>query len=294
MKFIITGSTGNISKPLSEQLIKAGHEVSIITSNSGKTAEIEAIGAKALVGSVEDAAFLTKAFEDADAVYTMIPPKMDAVSWQDFIYKVGENYATAIRTAGIRKVVNLSAIGAHMVEGGGLVSLYHYVEQQLNHLERADVVHLRPGSFYINFFGNIDMIKHMGIIGNNYADITVPMVHPRDIAATAFEELSTLDFKGKTSRYVVSDERPTAEIAKVLGEAIGKPELQWVKFSDDDALNGMVQAGLTLDVAQNLVQMGRAVASGASMVDYLKHKPTFGPTKLEDFAKEFAVAYANS
>lgn len=293
MKFIITGSTGNISKPLSEHLTQAGHDVSIISSSSEKIKEIEALGAKALIGSVEDVSFLTKAFKGADAVYTMIPPNMAAGNWKDFIHGVGDNYVEAIQAADIKKVVNLSSIGAHMTKGGGLTSLYYYVEQGLNGIPGVQVVHLRPGSFYINFFGSIDMIKHMGIIGNNYAVNMLPMAHPSDIAAAAFEELSRLDLTVKSVRYVVSDERSTDDIAKVLGKAIGKPDLKWVGFKDEDTLNGMLQAGLTRDVAENLVEMGRAVASGEAVADYIKHKPRFGAVKLEDFARQFASVYAN-
>ena len=36
MKITLTGSLGNISKPLAEILIKNGHEVTIISSNSKK------------------------------------------------------------------------------------------------------------------------------------------------------------------------------------------------------------------------------------------------------------------
>ena len=294
MKFIVTGSTGNISKPLSSQLVRAGHDVSIVSSNPEKTEEILALGAQALIGSVEDASFLTKAFAGADGVYTMIPPNMVVPSWKDFIYRVGDSYVTAIRAAGVKKVVNLSSIGAHMAQGGGLLSLYYHVEQNLNKIPGIHVVHLRPGSFYTNFLGNIGMIKHLGVIGNNYADRVLPLAHPDDIAAVAFAELSARNFSNNNVRYVVSDERRTDDIAKVLGTAIGKPDLKWVGFKDEDVLNGMLQAGLSRDVAENLVKMGQAVASGEAGADYLQHKPAPGSVKLEDFAKQFALAYANS
>lgn len=56
----------------------------------------------------------------------------------------------------------------------------------------------------------------------------------------------------------------------------------------------MILAGLTQDIAQKLVEMGQAVESGANVSDYNKHKPRFSPSKLKDFAKEFALAYVKS
>src|ERR1700761_994470 len=105
MKIIITGSTGNISKPLTTMLVEAGHEVSVITSNANKAKEIEALGVVPLTGSVEEADFVQRAFAGADAVYTMIPPNMASSDCKAFVYGVGNNYVQAIKAAGVKKVV---------------------------------------------------------------------------------------------------------------------------------------------------------------------------------------------
>lgn len=60
MKIIVTGSLGNISKPLTETLLQQGHEVTVITSKAEKQKDIEALGAVAAVGSIDDVDFLTK------------------------------------------------------------------------------------------------------------------------------------------------------------------------------------------------------------------------------------------
>ena len=101
MKYVVTGSLGNISKPLAERLIAAGHEVTVMSSNPGKAAEIEKLGAKVAIGTVLDVAFLSKTFERADAVYTMVPPFFGAADWKKHIAAVGENYAAAIKVSGV-------------------------------------------------------------------------------------------------------------------------------------------------------------------------------------------------
>lgn len=60
MKIIITGSLGNISKPLTQELIEKDHAVTVISSKPGKQKAIEAIGANAAIGTIEDVLFLTK------------------------------------------------------------------------------------------------------------------------------------------------------------------------------------------------------------------------------------------
>ncbi|RZL56215.1 MAG: NAD-dependent dehydratase, partial [Pedobacter sp.] len=62
MKMIITGSFGNISKPLTKELIEKGHLVTVISSNQNRQADIELLGATAAIGSLEDVEFLTNTF----------------------------------------------------------------------------------------------------------------------------------------------------------------------------------------------------------------------------------------
>ena len=112
MKYVVTGSLGNISKPLTKKLVSAGHEVTVISSKSDKTAQIEALGAKAAIGSVEDVDFLTKTFTGSDAVYTMVPPNFSTTNWVKYIAGIGENLAKAIKLSGVKSIVNLSSIGA--------------------------------------------------------------------------------------------------------------------------------------------------------------------------------------
>ena len=292
MKYVITGSLGHISKPLVEMLVKENDEVAVISSSAGKQPAIEALGAKAAIGSIEDINFLIQTFTGADAVYTMVPPNWSAANWKGYIHSIGKNYAAAIQASGVKKVVNLSSVGAHMKEGCGPVSGSYFVEQELNALEGVDVLHLRPVYFYYNLLSNIALIKQAGIMGGNYGEnAVIPMVDVKDIAAVAAEALLQLHFTGKTIRYIAGDEPTTTDVAKTLGEAIGKPDLHWVNFTDEQSLGGMLGAGLPKEIAANLVEMGASMRSGAMAEEYFTHKPALSPIKLKDFAQEFAAAY---
>ncbi len=295
MKYIITGAAGNISRPLAEKLIRQGHEVSVISRNADHIRVLIDLGAKAAIGSVEDTAFLEKAFAGMDAVYTMTPPKNDITArWKEYIGGIGVNFAAAIRSSGIRYVVNLSSVGAHLPDGCGPVSGLYRVEQALNALQDVNVLHLRPGYFYFNFFGMIDMIRNMNIMGSNFGGpgFVMMLAHPADIAEAAFDALNTLSFSGKSVLYVSSEDRTTDDIARVLGESVGKPALPWVAFTDEQALGGLLQAGLPEELARNYVEMGQAIQSGIFLEDYKKQKNFYrGKIKLEDFAKTFTMVY---
>jgi uncharacterized protein YbjT (DUF2867 family) len=291
MKFVITGSLGNISKPLAQNLVAAGHQVTVISSNPNKAKDIEAIGAQPAIGSIEDVAFLTAAFRGADAVYTMSPPNFAVTDYREYFRKTGRDYAAAIKASGVQRVVNLSSIGAHLPEGTGPIKGLHDLELIFNGLEDVAIVHLRAAYFYTNFYNDADMIRHAGILGANYpAEATLVMVHPADIAEVAATLLQA-SFSGKSIRYVASDEMRSGEIAALLGAAIGKPELPWVAFSDQQSFEGMVGAGLSEELAGKYVEMGTAVRSGILWEDYRQSSTVLSSSKFKDFAQEFAAHF---
>jgi len=295
MKIVITGSLGHISKPLTKSLIEKGHTITVISSNPEKQAAIEAMGAEAAIGSVQDAAFLKEAFTGADAVYTMVPPvsymnpDLDPIS---HFSSIGKNYATAIIQAGIKRVVNLSSWGAHRDNGtGGIVGTYYY-EQVMNGLPSdVSITHIRPASFYYNLFGFIPAIKSTGQIAANYGgeDRTV-LVAPEDIAVAVAEELENRA-DGRNIRYVASDELSCNEVAFALGKAIGKPDLRWELISAEQVQQNLVAAGLPPASASLLVELQEGHHKGLIAEDYYQHKPVLGKIKIDDFAKEFALAY---
>jgi uncharacterized protein YbjT (DUF2867 family) len=240
---------------------------------------------------VEDVHFLSDTFKDADAVYIMVPPKWDATNWKEWIATIGSNYARAIKKTDVRYVVNLSSMGAHMPDGCGPVSGLYYVEEALNALEGANIKHLRPAYFYHNFMAQFDMIKHAGIMGANFGDNPVPIVHPADVAEVAADELLNLAFTGHSVRYIVGDECTGAEISKIIGEAINKPGLPWVVLSDEQNLGGAIQAGLSEEVAKNYTEIGTAIRTGEMTEDYYRNKSALSRIKFRDFAAEFAAAF---
>jgi len=111
----------------------------------------------------------------------------------------------------------------------------------------------------------------------------------------ATDTLLQLNFTGHTVQYIVSDEVSTDDIAATIGKAINQPGLKWVTFTDEQALQGGIQAGLTEEISRNYAEMGNAINSGRMAEEYWKeHPPVSGKIKLADFAKIFEAAYNGS
>jgi uncharacterized protein YbjT (DUF2867 family) len=293
MKYVITGGAGHISSPLTQKLLNAGHEVTVIGRSAEKLQSLVNKGAKTAIGSVEDAVFVTNAFAGADAVYTMIPPNFAAENFRHYQNTVARNYTDAIVANGIKNVVVLSSIGAHMGNGAGPVDGLADFEDLLKKHNGINVKFLRPSYFMYNLFAMIPLIKGMNITGSNFggSDEKIILVHTNDIAEAAAEELLALNFTGFSVRYVAGDERTGDEIAAALSNAIGKPGIPWVVFSDEQSLQGMKQAGLSETMAEAYTTMGRALREGKMQEDYWKNKPVLGKIKLDNFVTEFTAAF---
>ncbi|HLP20929.1 MAG TPA: NAD(P)H-binding protein [Chitinophagales bacterium] len=294
MNYVLTGSIGHISKPLAKSLIAAGHQVKIITSKPNRKAEIEKLGAIALVGSVEDQDFVAGALAGADAVYLMIPPNFAAPSLSAFQQKVADVYAAAVQQAGVKQVVVLSSIGAHMKTGAGPVDGLAYLEDKISALKDVNAVFLRPSYFYYNLLNQANIIKHAGIVTSTQpADYKMILVHPNDIAEIAAKWLLTPDFKGTQVQYIASDDTNSwQQITDTLTAAVNKQGVPYVESTDEQSQQAMLQAGVPATFAEAYAVMGKALRSGEMQADYWKNKPTqTGKVKLTDFAKEFAAVY---
>jgi NAD(P)H dehydrogenase (quinone) len=117
MKIIVTGSLGNISKPLTTQLVQQGHVVTVISSDAGKKAAIESLGAVAAIGSIADAGFLAGTFAGADAVYCMIPLSYTDPDPRSYLLRMAGNYLRAVKETAIPRVVVMSGWAADLVAG---------------------------------------------------------------------------------------------------------------------------------------------------------------------------------
>jgi uncharacterized protein YbjT (DUF2867 family) len=252
MKIIVTGSLGHISKPLTEELVQKGHAVTVISSNPEKQKDIEALGATAAIGSLQDLDFLTATFTGADAVYCMVPPANyfdHTLDLTAYCHNIGNNYAQAIRASGVKRAIHLSSIGAHLDKDSGIILAHHDVEIMLSNLADVAVTFMRPVAFVYNLYGYLGMIKNQGVIAANYgAEDIIPWVSPIDIAAAIAEELET-PLVGKIVRYVASEELTGNQTASILGAAIGKPDLKWILVSNDEMQKGLETAGMQPKIA---------------------------------------------
>lgn len=287
----LMGATGNTGRKIAEALLKAGERVRALGRSAAKLAELESVGAETRAGDTTNAAFLADAFRGADAAYTLLATDRRAPDYRAQQDREGEAIATAVRDSAVPYVVALSSLGAESAEVPGVIRGLHEQEERIKQLANANILFLRPVSFFENFYDQLPLMKHEGIIADAVtADLAIPMVAARDIADVATRSLVARNWRGVVARELLGQrDLSHNEVARILGERIGKPDLSYVQVPYAEMVQSLVQAGLSESFAQLYVEMTRAF--NEDKITQKRTPENTTPTSFEVFADELAGAY---
>lgn len=292
---VVTGATGHVGGRIAERLVADGRDVRVVSRDEERLRPVAERGAEPRAGSVEDPAFLEELFRGAASAFLLIPPVPEG--YTAFQRRVSEAYAEALSGSGVDHVVNLSSVGAHLPEGTGPIVGLRENERRLDAVDGVDVLHLRPTFFMENFLeemGTVEMIREQGMVGSPLRpDLSMAQVATRDIGDVAAESLAARDFSGGSTRELLGPRDYTMEeTARILGEAVGKPDVPYVQFGYDDARSAMLEMGLPEDTADLYVEMYRAFNEGHVQPEEERSDANTTPTTLETWAEEvFAPSY---
>ena len=289
---VVMGAAGHTGKATAEKLLSRGQKIRVIGRSAARLQALTDRGAESAVGDVFDGAFLARAFSGAEGVYAMVPPDYSQADLRVYYNRCADVMTEAARKAGVKRIVLLSSLGAEHESGTGPIAGLHDVEKKLERVGE-DLLILRPGYFYDNLYASIPIIKSQGINGGAIEpDVPIPMTATTEIGAAAGEELAEGKFTGTSIRELLGPRDYTmSEATRVLGAAIGKPDLPYLRFPDADFEKALLAAGFSKGAASALVEMSHALSAGRVRSLQGRTPRTTVPDSLESFAKTFAAAY---
>lgn len=285
MSIVINTPNGNIGRHLALALLDAGESVTVISRDAAKASALAERGARVVEGSIDDEATLRSAFEGAKALFWLTPPNL-APGYFEQAKANAERAARLAVAAGVQRVVVLSSTGAHSGAGVGPVSALGPVEAAFQ-AQLPHVVSLRAGFFMENYLRDLGTIAGMGkIFSPASADHAVPMVSTGDIATRAAELLRDHGWQGHQTLGVHGPRNLSPrEGARILSEVLERP-IEYVQVSFDDALAGMLQAGLPEYGAKLYVEMYRAMNEGRMDPAEPRDAASTTSTELADFVRQ--------
>jgi uncharacterized protein YbjT (DUF2867 family) len=256
----VMGATGNTGSKIVHTLLAEGERVRAVGRSAQRLAPLAAAGAELAIGDAADEAFLASAFRGADAVYTLVAADRGAVDYRAAQDALGQTIVEAVRRSEVRRVVALSSLGAELPAGTGPIAGLHAQEQRLLRLDGVHLTLLRPASFFENFAESLPLIESEGIVADAVrAELALPMVATRDIADLAARELRERRWTGTVVRELLGPrDLSYAEATRLLGEALGKPDLAYVELPGEQLVAALVAAGLSPSFATSYLEMTQA------------------------------------
>jgi uncharacterized protein YbjT (DUF2867 family) len=249
------------------------------------------LGAEPAVGDARDPEYVAAAMAGVDAAYVLSPYDPTHPDYHAQQAELGDALVAGLRAAAVPKIVALSAVGADVASGTGVIASMHAHEQRLTTLD-ADVLVLRPGAFFETFFASLEFISAAGFMGDVYSpDVRLPMVASRDVATFAVKSLRERSFEGKRVQELLGPRKISyGEAAAVIGQAIGRPDLEYVQLPPEQMSAILADAGLSADFADQLVAFAEAVNDG-TIAAHGSPDPSLTPTTLDEFAPQFREAF---
>jgi uncharacterized protein YbjT (DUF2867 family) len=292
--YTVLGATGHIGCIVTKKLLEKGEKVRAVGRSTARLQPLVQLGAEPFIGNINDAEAMTRAFQGVRAAFLMTPPGLTSPDYRADQDRETDAISAAVRNSDLHYSVNLSSMGAQVPDRTGPISGQHRSEQKLNAVEKLNVLHLRPAYFFENHLSAIGMIQMMGLYGGALkADMQIPMIATRDIAAYAAERLLKLDFNGKQSQDLLGQrDLSMNEVAAIIARAVNKPDLRYAQFPYDQMQQVLIQMGTTPKTAAYVIEMFHAFNSGMVVATEPRSAETSTPTSFETFAREvFVPAY---
>jgi len=292
--YVITGATGHTGSIAVEKLLATGAKVRVIGRDAKRLERFSRAGAESFVADMTDAAALAKAFSGARAVYVVMPPNVSAADVRAYQGQVTDSLASAIRSNGVAYAVALSSTGADKTYGTGPVLGVHSLEKKLESVAGLNTLSLRCGYVMENLLPQIGIIQSLGFMaGPIRPDVPLPMIATSDIGDLGAESLAKLGFVGMQTRELLGARHVTCtEAAKIIGAAIGKPDLSYRQVPASVLKPAMMQMGMSSNMVDLLLEMSEALNTGHMKSQETRSARNTTATTLETFVAEvFAPAY---
>jgi uncharacterized protein YbjT (DUF2867 family) len=292
--YVITGATGNTGGVVAEKLLAKGEKVRVLGRDAKRLERFASKGAEAFVADATSADALTKAFSGAKAVYAIIPPNTAAPDVRAYQEQVSDDLAAALTKSGVKHAVVLSSVGADRPDKTGPVLALHNLEKKLDAIAGLNALHLRAGYFMENLLPQAGVIQSFGVVaGPVHPDTRLPMIATRDIGAAAADALLKIDFSGKQRRELQGPRDVTYnDVAKIIGAAIGKPDLKYLQMPQAQLKPALTQMGMSPNMVDLLFEMTVSLDSGYMKMLEPRSPANSTPTTLETFVAEvFVPAY---
>lgn len=235
MTVLVAGATGNVGRPLVEQLLAAGHRVRALTRDPAK-ANLPA-GAEAVAGNLAETATMSAAFAGVSAAHLI------SFNGEDFSPLTnGAEIMDLAEKAGVRKVTVLKG------------DVTKSPLEQAVEASRLEWTHLSPVEFMSNALEWAQSVQTEGVVREAFADARSAMIHEADIAAVAATALTTDGHAGQEYWLTGPEALTPPEKVRTISDVLGR-EVRYIELTTDEIVAQWRQTGYSDEDIQFFLTM---------------------------------------
>jgi uncharacterized protein YbjT (DUF2867 family) len=280
---LVTGATGTSGVEIVKAVLELGNIPRVLARDPEKAARLLGDEVEIARGDLADADSLEAACDGVEVALLLTAPTPDTVADQT-------RFINAAKRAGVRRIVKLSAAGAHPGAPTRFGDLHGRAERYLEESGLA-WTHLRPSFFLQNLLGQAAAVKS-GALYVPAGDGRAPFVDVRDIAAVAARVLAEDGHEQRVYDITGPEAVSYADVAAVFSKVLGR-EVKYVDVPPAAARQGMIDAGLPEWMAEAVNELNLAMKQWrfAGVTDVVRKVGQKEPVTVEQFVREHAGAF---
>lgn len=257
---IIVGATGQVGSTLISEIRRNGFPVIAVVRNPDKIIDKTIETRTADLFNVEQ---LTKAFKGGTTVFVLTPENPVSIDIIGDTKRIVENYRMAIQASGIKRIVGLSCVGAHIEGNTGNILMSRILEQGFDNLA-IEKVFIRPSYYFSNWLGYLETVRQYGVLPTFFPeDFKIEMHSPIDLAKFIAKVMTDKSTPGKGTIFELTGQQKynSLDVARTFAKLLDKDVIvqsivkeQWKET--------LLSVGFTENTATNLSDMTQAVIDG--------------------------------
>ncbi|NDW10177.1 NmrA family NAD(P)-binding protein [Dysgonomonas sp. 520] len=280
---IIVGATGQVGSNLIGELKNSGFPVRAVVRNPDKLSDKTIEARTADLFHLEQ---LTEAFKGGTTVFVLTPENPTSNDIIEDTKQIVENYKRAIQVTGIKKVVALSCVGAHIDSNTGNILMSRILEQTLDELD-IEKVFVRPSYYFSNWLMYVETMKQYGVLPSFFPeDLKVEMHSPIDLAKF-IAKVMTETLTEKVYELTGQQKYSSLDVANIFSKLLNK-NVSVQSIPQENWIETLMSVGFTENTAKNLSDMTQAVIDNKIVAEHPSNTVKLSTT-LEKYIEEQLV-----
>lgn len=278
---IIVGATGQVGSNIIKELKKNNFPIRAVVRNPDKFSDKTIETRTADLFNLEQ---LTEAFKSGTTVFVLTPENPASNNIIEDTKQIVENYKKAIQATGIKKVVALSCVGAHIDSNTGNVLMSRILEQTLDDLN-IEKVYIRPSYYFSNWLGYLETVEQYAVLPTFFPeDLKIEMNSPVDLAKFIAQIMTDTSSEKKRIYELTGQKYSSLDVANTFSKMFNK-KVTAQPIPKDKWKETLLSVGFTENTANNLSDMTQAVIDNKAVPEHPNSLIKL-PTTLEKYFEE--------